>query len=108
MGLFLAWFIGAIIAAAIADNRELGAGWAFFISIIFSPVIGIIVALASSKNIDVELKNKLISTQDEVINKVNHNKLTGAEEIKQYKSLLDEGVITSEEFEFKKKQLLGI
>lgn len=108
MGLFIAWFIGAIIAAAIADNRQLGAGWAFFIAIIFSPIVGIIVALASSKNIDVELKNKLILTQDELINRNGHNRLTTAEEIKQYKSLLNDGIITSEEFEKKKKQLLDI
>lgn len=108
MGLFIAWFIGSIIAAAIADNRQLGAGWAFFISIIFSPLIGIIAALASSKNIDVELKNKLISTQEHLINKSYHNKLTTAEEIKQYKALLDDRIITSEEFELKKKQLLGV
>ncbi|RAJ37389.1 putative oligomerization/nucleic acid binding protein [Pedobacter cryoconitis] len=104
----MAWFLGAIIAAAIADNRQIGAGWAFFIALILSPVIGIIVALASSKNIDVELKNKLISTQDNFINRNNQTKLTTAEEIKQYKTLLDEGVITSQEFEVKKKQLLGI
>lgn len=31
-----------------------------------------------------------------------------ADEIKQFKSLLDEGIITQEEFDSKKKQLLGI
>lgn len=39
---------------------------------------------------------KQISTQDPV------------EELKTYKELLDEGVITEKEFEAKKKQLLGI
>ena len=31
-----------------------------------------------------------------------------AEEIKDYKSLLDSGIITQEEFDAKKKQLLGL
>ena len=36
------------------------------------------------------------------------NKNSSVEELKQYKELLDNGVITQEEFEAKKKQLLGI
>lgn len=34
--------------------------------------------------------------------------LSGAEELKKYKELLDQGIITQEEFDAKKKQLLGI
>ena len=36
------------------------------------------------------------------------NTASGAQEIKQYKELLDEGIITQEEFDAKKKQLLGL
>lgn len=38
----------------------------------------------------------------------NKNELNVVEELRQYKALLDEGVITAEEFEMKKKQLLGL
>ncbi|MBZ9691305.1 SHOCT domain-containing protein [Clostridium sp. M14] len=34
--------------------------------------------------------------------------LDSATEIKKFKQLLDEGIITSEEFNAKKKQLLGV
>ncbi|TYC86368.1 SHOCT domain-containing protein [Acetobacterium wieringae] len=34
--------------------------------------------------------------------------LSAAEEIKQFKELMDAGIITAEEFEAKKKQLLGL
>ncbi|WP_218976437.1 SHOCT domain-containing protein [Bacillus cereus] len=34
--------------------------------------------------------------------------VSGADEILKYKELLDQGVITEEEFQAKKKQLLGI
>lgn len=37
-----------------------------------------------------------------------HPQIDSVEEIKKYKSLLDEGIITNQEFELKKKQLLGI
>lgn len=34
--------------------------------------------------------------------------VSSAEEITKYKKLFDDGIITNEEFEFKKKQLLGL
>lgn len=40
--------------------------------------------------------------------KVNGATLGTAEELKNFKELLDSGVITQEEFEAKKKQLLGL
>lgn len=36
------------------------------------------------------------------------NEVRNAQAIREYKKLLDEGIITAEEFEAKKKQLLGI
>lgn len=37
-----------------------------------------------------------------------HNSSDAAEEIRKFKSLLDDGIITEEEFQEKKKQLLGL
>jgi len=34
--------------------------------------------------------------------------LEGAAKLKQYKQLLDDGILTQEEFDAKKKQLLGL
>ena len=39
---------------------------------------------------------------------VTTSKTSNADELKKYKDLLDSGVITQEEFEAKKKQLLGL
>lgn len=38
----------------------------------------------------------------------NNTSVSGADEIKKYKELLDEGIITEEEFNKKKKEILGI
>ena len=46
-----------------------------------------------------ELKQKVSGSQSQV---------TGADEIKKYKELLDCGAITQEEFDAKKKQILGL
>lgn len=37
-----------------------------------------------------------------------NNNSTSADELKKYKDLLDDGAITQEEFEAKKKELLGL
>ena len=38
----------------------------------------------------------------------NNTSFSAADELKKYKELVDEGVITQEEFDEKKKQLLGL
>lgn len=82
------------------------------------------------KGIDVgtssgRIKFKLVKNQDEIHSTIsqllmehqqaekanstqNNEKSSNADELKKYKDLLDSGIITQEEFEQKKKQLLGL
>lgn len=76
---------------------------------------GIIVSSSSGK-----IRFLLINNRDEIHKMISdlliarqdkkqvENKTNVTEELKQYKELLDNGVITQEEFEKKKKQILGI
>lgn len=48
-----------------------------------------------------ELRNPLNSA-------IKENKVSAADELRSFKSLLDDGIITQDEFEAKKKQLLGL
>lgn len=57
------------------------------------------------KNIN-EVKKIINSYKDESIT-TNVNQLSTADEILKFKNLLDQGIITQEEFEKKKKELLG-
>ena len=59
--------------------------------------------------------NKMVSIFDamaakgkQTTNKSAKTELSGADEIMKYKDLLDKGIITKEEFDLKKKELLGI
>lgn len=60
-----------------------------------------------------EICDMLVSKIKNQINKQNRNKevnmsvFSPADELKKYKGLLDEGIISQEEFDAKKKQLLG-
>ncbi len=61
---------------------------------------------------DNELANKIKGKIEELISGQRAtniiNQLSAADEIKKYKELLDAGIITAEEFEQKKKQLLSL
>lgn len=59
------------------------------------------------KTIDVtQSANSSISSQEFIVS--NHNTEQSFDELKKYKDLLDAGIITQEEFDAKKKQLLGL
>lgn len=87
----------AILVGKIAQNK--GYGFAgFFILGLFFFFIGLIIALClSNKKEQVPNITNVINTPTE-----------SSDEILKLKKLLDENIITQEEFDAKKKQLLGI
>jgi len=54
--------------------------------------------------------NELIAKLDQILQTNSNNKdntiLSSADEIRKFKALLDDGIITEEEFEIKKRELL--
>ena len=71
-------------------------GWGWYIAaalLIATSVMSFFVATGRVKDSDIEKKEK---------------KTTEADDIVKYKDLLDKGIITQEEFDAKKKQLLGL
>lgn len=48
--LFLIWYAGSlIISESVSKNSKIGTEWMFFISMIFSPVVGVLVYLFKKK-----------------------------------------------------------
>ena len=48
--IFIAWYtLSLIVSETIGKNRKMGVQWSFFISILFSPVIGYIATKYSPK-----------------------------------------------------------
>ncbi len=94
--LFISWFILSIIVALLGDNKKIGIWAAFFISLIFSPLIGLIVVLVSDR----KYPQKVV-----IQNPV--KKPSAADEISKLKSLLDDGALTQEEFDDQKAKILG-
>ena len=73
---------------------------------IFVPIIPPILLQDKMNNIATANDTQYVSTPKG--EKVNGATLGTAEELKNFKELLDSGVITQEEFDEKKKQLLGL
>ena len=87
----------ALIPANIAKKK--GYSFAgFFIMGIFFFLIGLIVSLC--------LDDKTVQPNNTIIQKPDNYNSSVADEIKKLKELMDSGIINSEEFEAKKKELL--
>lgn len=56
--------------------------------------------------LDLLMKKSAVATEKKEENSA--STVSGADEIRKYKQLLDEGILTEEEFQAKKNQLLGI
>lgn len=64
--------------------------------------------LAKREAIANEIRNLLIKRQDKTAATTIQQEQSHADELKKYKDLLDSGIISQEEFDAKKKQLLGL
>ena len=73
---------------------------------IFVPIIPPILIQDKMNNIVTAGDAKTVSTTNPQV--IDNTVLGAAEELKNYKELLDNGVITQEEFDAKKTQLLGL
>ena len=89
------WIIGIVIAIMIANSRKASIPTTVLISI-FIPIVGIVYAIVAQPR---ETPEPLTKNSSSVNQK---DKIT---ELKDLKFLLDEGVITKEEYESKKEKL---
>ena len=66
--------------------------------------------LANADEIHSVLSDLIIARQGKAINNIIKQEIpqSNADELKKFKDLLDSGIITQEEFDEKKKQLLGL
>jgi len=96
MGWFIGWIVGSFIAGFIGDARKIGFGWAFFLSLILSPLLGIIIAIASERKSDSEHKKVMEQTLAKPI----------VSDLEKMIDLHAAGKITSEELDSYKKKVL--
>lgn len=64
--------------------------------------------ITNNKEIHAEISKLLNDRQNQKQEQLNSSNISATEELKKYKELLDNGTITQEEFDAKKKQLLNL
>ena len=108
MIILLLWIFGAFfIAAVFGTARTIGFGGAFFLSLLFSPIIGLIICLFSDTLEEDKRKKESLIVQKEILNNSKqNNSISIADEIEKLKKMHEQGIITLEEFEAGKKKLL--
>lgn len=106
MEVFLGWIFFSIIVGAIGSNRNIGFVGAFFLSILLSPLIGLVFTLVSKSNEQIEFEKQLLSQNKKQTEGIlNANQKSFTDELYKLKTLLDSGLITSEEFESEKENI---
>lgn len=96
--IYIFWIIFTIAVTFIGSNRKIGGVASFFISLFFSPLVGIICVLASDKLSTIAFQKELLSQ-----NKVD----TSAEEIENLHKLRQKGILTEAEYLNKKQKILN-
>ncbi len=107
----ISWIIFSIIIGIIGSNRKIGFGGAFFLSLLLSPLIGLIFTLVSKSLAAEKFEQELLKTQkmqQKTIEKItNQNLNTFTEDLRKIKDLLDNGILNSEEYEKIKKHIIN-
>ena len=112
MELFFLWFVFAFVVAAIGSNRTIGFWGALILSLLLSPLIGIIVVALSRSKTQVAIDKK----------NAEHNAASAralaemaaqtkakpdiATRLAQLRALLDNGTLTQEEYDTAKAKAL--
>ena len=112
MGIFIGWIIFSIIVGALGSGRKIGFAGAFFLSLLLSPVIGLIITLFSKDKEDEKYKQEVLTTQkqqQETLSKIQDNAKTTSisDELNKLKEMKDNGLLNKEEFQKAKEKLLS-
>lgn len=115
--MIIGWIIFSVVVGFVGSNRKVGFWGAFFLSLILSPVIGLIIALVSKDKNDEKYKNEVLKTQEaqrEALekliststNNIEESTSSVADELKKMQELKESGVISKEEFDLFKSKLI--
>jgi len=104
--IFLSFVVGFI-----GIGRKIGFWGAFILSLLLTPIIGLIIALVSKNEEDEEYKEKILTVQQnqqEALNNISVTKTVSfADELEKLKRLREDNLITADEFEKLKNKVIN-
>lgn len=114
MGIFFGWIIFSFVVGFVGSGRKIGFWGAFFLSLLLSPLIGLIIALVSKNEADEAYKAKVLTVQQnqqETLKKLSETEKTKpvsiADELEKLKKLREDNLITEDEFQNLKNKIIN-
>lgn len=110
MGIFLGWIIFSLIVGIIGSDRKIGFWGSFLLSLVLSPLIGLIIALLSKNTSEDIYEKNLLKIQQSTLNKLNEQepeRKSLIEELEKLSLLKEKNIITQEEFLNLKSNILN-
>jgi len=102
MGIFFMWIIFSFVVGIIGKSRNIGFVGAFIVSLLLSPLLGIIITAFSKSNEDIEKDKIRQEEQDQarrlLLNLHKPQQLTIADELESINKLKRDGLISEEEY----------
>lgn len=102
MGYFITWVVLAILIGAWGSDRKIGFTGAFLMSLLFSPLIGLIVTAVSKSKKDEALEEAMLKAMQS-----QPKSGSISQEISKLKEMLEAGDIDEDEFKALKSKLIG-
>lgn len=111
MGVFLGWIIFSIIVGIVGSGRKIGFFGALFVSLLLSPLIGLIITLISKSKEQEAYEQKILTTQknqEETLTNISSSKnFSVSDELIKLKELRNQNEISEEEFQDLRRRLLN-
>ncbi len=114
MGIFFGWIIFSFVVGFVGSGRKIGFWGAFFLSLLLSPLIGLIIALVSENEADEAYKAKVLTVQQnqqETLKKLSETEKTKtvsiADELEKLRKLREDNLITEDEFQNLKNKIIN-
>ena len=85
----ISWFLLSILIASLGQYRYIGYNKAFWVSLIFSPIIGFIVVFNSARIADEEYKDEVLQLQKKQLEQTRKSSKTKTEILEEELSRLD-------------------
>lgn len=101
MVFLIVWLIAAAIVAMAGEGRKIGYWGAFWVSVLLSPLIGLIVALFSDKVEPVRQVHVDLSHMEKA------DGPSRVEQLERLAKLKADGALTAEEYDSEKRRILG-
>ena len=106
----ISWLIFSMLIGIIGSNRKIGFAGAFFLSLLLSPLIGLIFTLVSKSLSDEKYEKELLEVQrkqkEAIENLSQKNASSVSSELARTAELFEKGIINESEFEKIKTKLI--